>query len=68
MLMAVETVVAEEVDVLMVEEGDEELYEVEEDTPKEVVERSKEHIKIELSSQMSPVTLNIYSGPHSQKI
>ena len=59
---------AEEVGVSMVEDGDEELYEVEEDTSKEVVERSKAHIKIELSSQMSTVTLNIYSGPHSQKI
>ena len=42
--------------------------EVEEDTSKEVVEGAAAQIKMELTSQMSPITLNIQSGPHSQTI
>ena len=42
--------------------------EVEEDTDEEVVEEAEAHMKMELTSQMSPVTLKIQSGPHSQKI
>ena len=41
---------------------------VEEDTSKEVVEEVAEHMKMELTSQMSPVTLKIQSGLHYQKI
>ena len=42
--------------------------EVEEDTSKEVVEGEVENMKIELTYQMSPVTLKIQSGPHSKTI
>ena len=42
--------------------------ELEEDTVKEVVEEVVIHIKMELISQMSPVTLNIQGGPHYQTI
>ena len=47
---------------------DEEVDEVEEDTYKKVVEGAAAHMKMELTSQMSPVTLKIHSGPHSQNI
>ena len=39
---------------------------VEEYISKEVVEGSAAHIKMELTSQISPVTLKIKSGLHSQ--
>ena len=72
MLLDVETVEAEEVDISMAEiveaDVEEEVDEVEEDTPNEVAEGAAAHMKMELSSQMSHVTLNIQSGPHSQKI
>ena len=72
MLMSVETVAAEEVDFSMVEvvaeDVEEEVDEVEEDTYKDVVEGAAEHMKMELTSQMSPVTLKIQSEPHSQTI
>ena len=42
--------------------------EVEEDTSKEVVEGSEAHMKMELTSQMSPVTFRIHSGPNYQTI
>ena len=42
--------------------------EVEEDKSKEVVEGAAEHKKMELTSHMSPVTLKIQSGPHSQTV
>ena len=42
--------------------------EVEEYTAKEVVEEVAAHMKMELVSQMSPITLKIQSGPHSQTI
>ena len=41
---------------------------VEEDTYKEVVEGEVSQMKMELASQMSPDTLKIDSGPHSQAI
>ena len=63
---------AEDLDVstedVVAEDVEEEMYEVEEDTSKEVVERSAEHMKMELTSKMSPVTLKIQSGPHFQTI
>ena len=63
MLMSVETVAAEEVDFSMVEvvaeDVEEEVDEVEEDTYKDVVEGAAEHMKMELTSQMSPVTFKI---------
>ena len=72
MILAVETVAAEEVDVSMSEvaakDVEEDLDKGEEDTSKEVVERAAAHMKMELTSQMSSITLKIQSGPHSQKI
>ena len=63
MLLAVETVAVEEVDVSMAEvaaeDTEEEVDKVEEDTAEEVVEEAAEHIKMELTYQMSPVTLKI---------
>ena len=38
----------------------------EEDTAKEVMEEAVVHIKMGLTSQMSPVNLKMQSGPHSQ--
>ena len=35
---------------------------------KEVVEEAAAHMKMELTSQKSPITLNIKSGPHYQTI
>ena len=70
MLLDVETVATEDVDILMeyvVEEDvEEEVDEVEEDTNKEVMEEAAAHMKMELISQMSLVSLKIQSGPHSQ--
>ena len=70
MLLVVKTVAAEEVDVsmeeVMSEDMEEEVYEVEEDTSKEVVEGEEVHMKMELTSQISPVTLNINSGLYFQ--
>ena len=72
MILAVENVSAEEVDVSMAEVSEEdvkeEVDEVLEDTAKEFVEEAAAHIKMELKYQMSPVTLRIQSGPHSQMI
>ena len=63
MLLAVETVAAEKVDVSMVEvvvEGiEEEVDKVEEYTHKEIVEGAAAYTKMELTSQISPVTLKI---------
>ena len=67
-----EAVAEEEVDVSMEEvvkeDVEEEVDEVEEDTSKEIMEGAAAHMKIELSSHMSPVTLKIKSEPHSQMI
>ena len=72
MLLAVETVASEEGDVSMsevvAEDMEEDVGKLEEDTSKEVMEGKKKHMKIELTYQMSPVTLNIQSGTHSQTI
>ena len=72
MLLAMETVATEEVDVSMeeivTEDAEAEVDKVEEDMSKEIVEGAEAHMKMELTSQMSPVTLNIKSGPHSQTI
>ena len=71
-LLAVETVAAEEVDVSMAEiaaeDVEEEAGELKEDTDEEVVEEAAAHMKMELTSQMSPVTLKIQIGSHSQTI
>ena len=50
------------------EDMEEEVAEVEDDTAEEVVEEAAAHMKMELKSYMSPVTLKIQSGPHSQTI
>ena len=42
--------------------------EVEEDTFEEVVEEAAAHMKMELTSKISPVTLKIQIGSHSQTI
>ena len=72
MLLAMETVLAEEVDVSMAdvvaEDVEEEVDEVDEETPKEVVGGAAVHMKMELTSHMSPVTLNIQSGLNYQTI
>ena len=47
---------------------EEEVNKIEEDTSEELAEGSAAHIKMEFTSQMSPVTLNIWSGTHSQMI
>ena len=41
---------------------------VEEDMYKEAVEGAAVHMKVELTYQISPVTLKILSWPHSQTI
>ena len=47
---------------------EEELDELDEYTSKEVVEMAAAYMKMEFTSQMSPITLRIKSGPHSQTI
>ena len=67
-----ETVATEEVDISMAEVAEEDVEEevdkVEEDMPEEVVEGAAAHMKMELTSQMSPITLKIQSGPHYKTI
>ena len=41
---------------------------LEEDMVEEVVEEAAAHMKMELTSQISPVTLKIKTGPHSKTI
>ena len=53
---------------VVAEDMDEEVDEVEEDMSKEVVEGASAHMKMEFTSQISPVTLNILSGTYSQTI
>ena len=45
-----------------------EVYKLEDDMSEEVVEEAAIHMKMELTSQISPVTLKIQSGPQSQTI
>ena len=47
---------------------EEDVDEVEEETSKEVVDEAAAHMIMELTYQMSPVTLKIQSGPHYQMI
>ena len=72
MLLAVETVELEEVDISMsevvAEDVEEEVKELEEDIFEEVVDWAAAHMKMELIYLMSPITLNIQSGPQSQTI
>ena len=72
MLLAMETVTAEEVSVSMAEvvaeDVEEYVDEVEQETSKEVVEGAAAHMRMELTSHISPVTLKIQSGLHSQRI
>ena len=72
MLLAVETVAAKEANVsmaeVMVEDVEEYVDKVEEDTSNEVAEGAAAHMKMELTYQMSPVTLRITSGIHSQTL
>ena len=41
------------------------MYEVEKNTDEEVAEVAVAHMKTELISRISPVTLKIHSGPYS---
>ena len=72
MMLAMKTAAAEYVGVsmaeVMAEDLEEEVDEVEEDTSGEVVEGEVTHMKMELTPQMSPVTLKIKNRPHSQTI
>ena len=59
----------EEVDISMEKVAEEEKEEeVEEDTAKEVVGEAAAHMKTEMIYHMSPITLKIQSGSHSQMI
>ena len=49
------------------EDVGEEVEKVEEDASEEFVEEAAAHMKMGLKSQMSHVTLKIYSGANSQK-
>ena len=72
MMLVVETVAAEEVDVSMeevvTEDVEEDVDKVEDDTSEDIVEGAAAHMQMVLISHMSPVTLKIQSGPHSQTI
>ena len=72
MLLAVETVTTEEVGVSMAEvvaeDVEEDVDKVEQNTSKEVVEGAAAHMRMELTSQISPNSLKIQSGLHSQRI
>ena len=72
MILAAETVAEEAMDVLMsevtAEDVEKEVENLDEDTADEVLEEAVAHMKMELTSQMSPVTLKIQSGLHYQKI
>ena len=50
------------------EDVEEKLDTLEEDMVEEVVEEAAAHMKMELTSQISPVTLKIKTGPHSKTI
>ena len=68
MLLGVETVSAEEVDVSMAyflaDNLKEEVDEVEEDMAEDIMEEAAAHMKMELISQLSFITLKIQGGPH----
>ena len=52
----------------MAEDVEEEVDKVEEEISKEVVEGAASNMKMKLIYHMSPITLKIQSGPHSQTI
>ena len=72
MLLAVETVTTEEVGISMAEfvaeDVEEDVDEVKHNTSKEVVEGAAAHTRMELTSHISPYSLKIQSGLHSQRI
>ena len=72
MLLAVDTMVVEDLYVLMSEvtedDVEEKVEKVEEYTAEEIVEESAAHMKMELISQMLPVTSKIKSGTPYQMI
>ena len=43
------------------------VYKVEEEAAEEVMEKAASHMKNLLKYYMSPITLNMKSGPHSRK-
>ena len=70
MPLDVATTAEEEVDVPMakdaVEDAGGESDDIEKDTVKEVVEEAVAHLKMVLTSHMSPITLMMQSWSHSQ--
>ena len=72
MILDMDTMTVEEVEAFVAEvaekDGEEEVYELEEDMAKEVTEGAEAHMKTELIYQMSPVTLKIQIGTNSQTI
>ena len=53
---------------IMAEDVEEDLDKVEEDTAEKLVEEAAAHMKMELKSNMSPITLKIQSGTQTQTI
>ena len=53
---------------VVADDVEEEVDGLEDDTSEEVVEGAAAQMKTEFTSQMSPVTLKIQSGPNSQTI
>ena len=51
---------------VVAEDMEEEVDKVDEYTYKDIMEGAAAHMKMELTSQISPVTLSIHSGTHSQ--
>ena len=72
MILAAETVAEEAMEFLMsevtAEDVEKEVENLDEDTADEVLEEAVAHMKMELTSQMSPVTLKIWIGLHSETI
>ena len=44
-----------------------EVIEVYDDADEEVMDKAASHMKVGLKYQMSPITLNMKSGPHSRE-
>ena len=66
MPLAVYTAAAEEVNALMTDDATEDVDKVEEDVTEEATEEAAVHMKMGFKYKMSPVTLKMQSGPHSQ--
>ena len=53
---------------VVAEDVEEDVDKVKQNTSKEVVEEAAAHMRMELTSQISPNSLKIQSGLHSQRI